>query len=240
MRGTSTRLVEEDGEILEPRWNADGRTLYYSVAGKSRRFRRIRADPGAAPETVLDEIDRASVAPNGGGIFFQKASFALKTGQGLYWVALDAAGPVGEPKKVLDGIGTFGRLSPDGRLLAYRRAIGRRAETFLTKFPALDQTIQLSSNGGDEPRWSPEGRSVFYVSDRELIQVDVDLDAHGRLTASPEHKLFDAAKASLHLDDWTVAPDGNGFLFVKSLEPDRRSEIVVVRNGLQRAIAETR
>jgi dipeptidyl aminopeptidase/acylaminoacyl peptidase len=240
VRGTSTRLVEEDGAILEPRWTADGRALHYSVVGKSSRFRRIRADPGAAPETVLEEVHLASVAPDSGGILFQKASFALKTGQGLHWVALDAAGPVGEPKRVLDGIGTFGRLSPDGKMLAYARAVERRHDAFLTTFPALDQTIQLSSNGGDAPRWSPDGRSVFYNSGSELIQVDVDLDAQGRLSASPEHELFDAAKASFHLDGWTASPDGKGFLFVKSLEPDSRSEIVVVRNGLQRAISEAR
>ena len=240
VRGTSTLLVEEDGEIFGTRWSSDGRTLYYSVRGKGNRFRRIHADPGAAPETVLDQVRNASVTPGDAGILFQKASFALETDQGLYWVALGAAGPVGEPKKVLDGIGTFGSLAPDGRILAYGRAVGRRDETFLTTFPDLEQTIQLSSNGGGDPQWSPDGRSVFYRSGSELIQVDVGLDGQGRLNASPERKLFDAAKAGLRLGDWAVAPDGKGFLFVKSLESDDRSEIVVVLGGLQRAIAETR
>jgi hypothetical protein len=240
LRGTSTRVVEEAGEIFGLRWNADGRTLYYSVAGGNASLRRIRADPGAAPETVLDGVDWTSVAPDAGGILFSKASYVLKTDQGLYWAPLDRSGRAGEPTKLLDGIGTFGRLSPDGRMLAYRGVVGRHRETFLTTFPALGQTIQLSSNGGEVPQWSPDSRSVFYVSERELTRVDVGFDAQGRLTASPEQKLFAPAKASFHLDDWTVPPDGKGFVFVKSLEPDRRSEIIVVRNGLQRAIAEAR
>jgi hypothetical protein len=60
--------------------------------------------------------------------------------------------------------------------------------------------------------------------------------AHGRL--SPDNRmlareLFELDAASLmRRQGWNVDPDGSGFLFVKSLESDTRTEIVVRRNAL--------
>jgi len=129
----------------------------------------------------------------------------------------------------------LGRARPE----AHGRTEGRRRDAYLTTFPALDQTIQLSSSDSGTPIWSPDGRAVYYASAGELIRVDVGLDGGGRLTASPEKKLFDLAERGLDPDSWSVAPDGS-LLFVEPLASDAHSEIVVTRNGLQRALAENR
>jgi len=236
-RGTTSRLVRVEGQIREPEWTPDGRTLYYAVDSANGALQRIRADPGASAETVLEGLFVASLAPDASGFLFNKADFRLERGQGLFWSALDAAGKAGEPKQLVGGIGTFGRLSPNGKMLAYGRAEGRRQDAFLTTFPELDQTIQLSSNFAETPRWSADGRAVYYLSGGRLVRVDVGFDGSGRLTASPEKKLFDVTERGLDPDGWSVAPDGT-LLFVKPMASDERSEIVVTRDGLQRALAE--
>jgi hypothetical protein len=73
-----------------------------------------------------------------------------------------------------------------------------------------------------------------------MVEVEVGVGPGGRLTASPEHKLFALEENGLSSGGWTVAPDGNGLLFIKSVAADNRSEIVVVRNGLQRALTARR
>jgi len=238
-RRTRTRLVREEDGVEDPQWSPDGRALYYA-AGNSGRFRRIRADPGAQPETVLDDAFRAFLAPDGSGLLLRKGGFKLSKEQGLYWAPFEADGLPGERRKLLGGFDAYGRLSPDGRLLAYGEWIGSRREAFLATFPDLDQTLQLSSNGGGTPQWRPDGKAVEYLSGGSLVEVAVGFDAAGRLTASPERNLFDLAAAGVRAGGWTVAPDGNGFLFVRPLATDNRSEIVVVRNGLQRALAGSR
>ncbi len=238
-RDTLSRLVRVDGEIRQPEWTPDGRTLYYSSVGERHDLMRIRADPGATAETVLEGSVEASIAPDLGGVLFLKDDFRLERAQGLFWAPLDASGRAGEAKEVIGGIGTFGTLSPDGKLLAYAHIEDRRADVYLTTFPALDQTIQLSANDSGRPRWSADGRAVYYVSDGKLVRVDVGFDGKRRLTASPERKLFDLAERGLDANSWSVAPDGK-LLFVKPLATDERSEIVVARNGLQRALAESR
>jgi len=238
-RGTLSRLVRETYRIEDPQWSPDGRTVYYANANGSE-FRRVRADPGASPETVADDASRAFLAPDGSGLLLFEGSSRLSVAQGLYWAPFDANGRLGERTKLIGDLTAYGRLGPGGKLLAYGRNVDSRREAFLTTFPKLDQTIQLSSNGGGTPQWSADGRSVFYLSGNTMVEVEVGVGPGGRLTASPEHKLFALEENGLRSEGWTVAPDGRGLLFVKSVAADNRSDIVVVRNGLQRALTKSR
>ena len=239
-RGTLTKVVTEGKEFIEdPQWAPDGRTIYYTV-GNTAVFRRIRAEPGATPETVFDDAYRAFLALDGSGVLIRRGSFKLEADQGVYWAPFDAQGRPGERRKILGGLDAFGRLAPGGRLFAYGQGLSGRREAFLTTFPEADQTIQLSGRGGGTPQWSADGKAVYYLAGGALIEVQVGFDAAGRLTASPERTLFELDKVGLRSDGWSTAPDGNGFLLLKSLATDDRSEIVVVRNGLQRAKAATR
>jgi len=237
-RGTLSRLVRETYRIEDPQWSRDGRAIYYANANGTE-FRRVRADPGASAETVADDALRAFVAPDGSGLVLLQGSSWNAPAQGLYWAPFDADGRLGERTKLIEDLTAYGRLGPNGKLLAYGRSVDGRREAFLTTFPKLDQTIQLSSNGGGTPQWSADGRSVFYLSGNAMVEVEVGVGPGGRLAASPEHKLFALEENGLRSEGWTVAPDGNGLLFIKSVAGDDRSEIVVVRNGLQRALAKT-
>ncbi len=152
-------------------------------------FRRVRAEPDATPEVVFDDAYRAFLAPDGSGILFRKGGFKLSSDQGFYWAPFDSRGRPGERKKILGGLDSLGRLSPDRRLLAYGDGLSGRREAFLTTFPAVDQTIQLSANGGGTPQWNAAGKAVDYLAGGSLIEVQIGLDASGRLTASPERKL---------------------------------------------------
>jgi hypothetical protein len=106
-------------------------------------------------------------------------------------------------------------------------------ETFLTSFPEVDQTIQISSGGGGTPRWSADGQSVFYTDNGAVVEVEVGFDPDGRLTASSARRLFEMDAANLmRRQGWNIDPDGSGFLFVKSLVTDTRTELVVRRNAL--------
>ena len=60
-----------------------------------------------------------------------------------------------------------GQLSPDGRWVAYQSNESGRDEVYLTAFPAGGQRFPISSAGGMVPRWSRDGRGIFFVSGRE-------------------------------------------------------------------------
>jgi Tol biopolymer transport system component len=67
-----------------------------------------------------------------------------------------------------------GSFSPDGRLVAYSSNESGQFEVIVQNFPGLENKIQVSTNGGYEPRWKADGRELYYLSnDRKLMAVSV-------------------------------------------------------------------
>ena len=59
---------------------------------------------------------------------------------------------------------TGGALSPDGRWLAYTSGESGAQEVFIRPFPNVgDARVQVSPGGGTAPRWSHDGREVYYL-----------------------------------------------------------------------------
>jgi hypothetical protein len=239
-RGTLSRL-DKAKYIRHPQWTSDGRTIFYSAEGEASEIRRIAANPGAQAESLLrktvDWTQEPLLAPDGTGMLVRANSFQLSEEQGLYWVPFTNDGKPSERRLLFEGVYVVGRLAPGSRMLAYSNMVDERRQAFLTTFPGLEQTIQLSSKEGFTPQWKPDGSALYYLADGVLIEVEVGTDASGQLTASREHSLFDLEERGLSGTSWSVAPDGKGFLFIKRLASEKPSEIVVVRNGLQRAEA---
>ena len=56
-----------------------------------------------------------------------------------------------------------GEVSPDGRWLAYQSNDSGRAEIWVRPFADVNGgRWQVSSGGGSQPLWSPDGRELFY------------------------------------------------------------------------------
>ncbi len=68
-------------------------------------------------------------------------------------------------------------LSPDGKWLAYVSADSGAPEVYLTAFPSGEGKWQATQDGGSTPRWSRDGRQLFYVRDDRLMAVDFWEDA---------------------------------------------------------------
>jgi dipeptidyl aminopeptidase/acylaminoacyl peptidase len=238
VRDTATRLVREATRIVDPQWSPDGRTVYYTLDDEFL-FRRLRADPGAVAETVLEGTFASFLAPDGGGILARMGGFRQSEDDGLYWVTLEEGGRLGERRKLLDDRSSYGHVSPDGRAIAYSSIDTGRREAYVSTFPVANQTLQLTSEGGGTPRWNPDGRSVYYLAGGALVEVEVSFGTAGQLKASPARALFELDAAGVlggHRGrGWNVTPDGTGFLFLKSPEAGARSEIVVRRNALAAA-----
>ncbi|MEJ2083508.1 MAG: hypothetical protein P8Y94_15385, partial [Acidobacteriota bacterium] len=54
-------------------------------------------------------------------------------------------------------------FSPDGRWLAYTSNESGRDEVYVRPFPGPGHPIQVSTTGGQEPYWSPDGREILYT-----------------------------------------------------------------------------
>ena len=56
-----------------------------------------------------------------------------------------------------------GRLSPNGKWLAYESAESGQFEIYVTAFPGGGQKFQISNGGGFSARWASNGRELFYL-----------------------------------------------------------------------------
>ncbi len=82
------------------------------------------------------------------------------------------------------------RLSPDGRLVAYQSNETGRSEVYLRSFPDGGGKRQVSTQGGQAPRWSRDGRELFFINDRSVLSAKVHRE--GAITTSAPSALFSA------------------------------------------------
>jgi serine/threonine protein kinase len=96
---------------------------------------------------------------------------------------------------------TFAMVSPDNKWLAYRSTDSGRPDVYVRDFhpdraPVLGSVkIQISVAGGDKPRWSPDGREIFYFQGETMMAVSVRPDGSS-LTAGVPAKLFNTKRTS--------------------------------------------
>jgi eukaryotic-like serine/threonine-protein kinase len=113
------------------------------------------------------------------------------------------------------------KLSPNSKYLAYESNESGRYEVYVQPFPQGGRKVQVSINGGHQPRWRGDGKELFYVEGNSLMAVPVA--TAGQFSAGEPQKLFEAVPGAF--DDrgqqYTVTPDGQKFILVEDAESDQ-------------------
>ena len=126
-------------------------------------------------------------------------------------------------------------LSPDGRWFAYQSNASGREEVYVRPFPDVEAGRWLvSSDGGEQPLWGPEGRELFYWSDAGLMAVSVATEPN--FTHGNPEMLFDLGAYSFNTrPNYAVAPDGERFLMIKEGGSDETAttELILVQNWFE-------
>ena len=123
---------------------------------------------------------------------------------------------VGSPMRSVEA-----RLSPDGRWLAFRGG----SEVYVQEFPEGERRTQISTNGGDDPLWAPDGREPFYRSDGKVMAVRI-LQTEPELQISAPVALFDDRYEPQSFD---ISPDGARFVMMRRADdaPPPRLHVIV-------------
>jgi len=74
-----------------------------------------------------------------------------------------------------------GQFSPDGKWIAYVSIKSGRYEVYVRPFAqGTGDELRISSDGGDQVRWRPDGKELFYIArDSQLVAVPIRLGANG-------------------------------------------------------------
>ena len=129
---------------------------------------------------------------------------------------------------------TLARFSPDGRWIAYVSNESGRYEVWLQAYPRGGRKWQISTDGGTEPVWGPDGREIFYRNGDQMMVVSV---ASGSgLTVSKPRLLFKGSYVQFPsqnvLGSYDISPDGKSFVMIRSDQPPV-TQINVVLNWFE-------
>ena len=114
---------------------------------------------------------------------------------------------------------THPSISPDADWIAYTSNRSGRDEVYVERFPALGNRQVVSTDGGERPRWSPDGRELFYFSgdDASMMAVPVDTDdgGNGNFSAGTPSVVFEGVLYQ-NRDNaaYDVAANGERFLVI--------------------------
>jgi hypothetical protein len=111
--------------------------------------------------------------------------------------------------------------------VAYSSDESGRDEVYVQGFPEPRGKFQISTDGGQYPEWSPDGRELYYVSAGKLMAVALKLGADS-VTPSAPHELFTTrAVVPPYTPPYSVAPDGKRFLVAAPAGGSQPLEVVV-------------
>jgi hypothetical protein len=93
----------------------------------------------------------------------------------------------GEGKEFVVVPGPFRKDEPqfsfDGKWLAYTAETGGAFQVYVTSFPKADQTVQISKDGGGQPRWRRDGKELYYrdPNTAAIVAVSIAIKADGKI-----------------------------------------------------------
>jgi dipeptidyl aminopeptidase/acylaminoacyl peptidase len=110
-----------------------------------------------------------------------------------------------------------GKVSPDGRWMAYNADSSGQFEVYIESMAAGGAQRQISVAGGGGPRWRSDGRELYFISDRKLMAVDIKPGPE--LGFGAPHELFRETNfiADIYARTTPYQPSANGSQFLALL-----------------------
>ena len=140
----------------------------------------------------------------------------------------------GEPEPLLTTrfMERQGALAPDDRWLAYTSNEAGRHEVFVVPFPDASFKRQISTDGGAEPRWSGNGRELFYRNGNRVMAVAIETEPE--LNPGNPELLFEGPFGRGGFGtNYDVTADGDRFLMIRQEEGREQGELQIVLNWFE-------
>ncbi|HEX9762570.1 MAG TPA: LpqB family beta-propeller domain-containing protein, partial [Acidimicrobiia bacterium] len=208
-QGPLSRLTFDGTDNLDPSWSADGQWVsFHSVQDTLLAMWRRRADGSGPPESLFDVTGPIVTRWSSDGQWLLGLMFGREgTDIQVMQIGVDSQAR----SLVADRFNeTTPALSPDARWLAYASDESGRSEIYIRPFPDVGSgRWQISTNGGEEPLWGPDGRELYYRSDDgQNLQVVVLSSG----PSTPMHRLPIRPGVRLESNNdevlYAVSPDG--------------------------------
>jgi serine/threonine-protein kinase len=226
-RGTANQ-VTFSGHDGTPFWTMDGRDMVWSRVNNGRVEIAKRSVLGSDSALVLTRSNlpliASDVLPDGSAVVYSEYG---SVDADVWEVPIGGGMPralVQEPRSQSRGV-----VSPDGQWIAYVSDESGAREVCVRPMGRSGSRTQVSENGGISPMWSPDSRTLYYLSGGGLVEAPLSLRG-GALVADSTHYLFDVQLVNSDGSVQAVGIDRSGRRFLVRTpegEPNELREISV-------------
>jgi len=232
-RATLTRLTFTTTNAT-PVWSADGKHVYYtSTDSTGSTILRKPADGSQDAEKIVSINHQAflkGILPDGETAVIDGNRQTADAN--IYTIALKAGAiPTALVNTQFNEYAAS--ASPNGRWLAYQSNESGRPEIYVRELVGSGGRWPISTGGGEEPRWSPDGKELYYRVDNQLMVVPIETSSsfHAGTPTNLFNEVYDLRSNSGQT--YTVDPRGGRFLMIRPPKEDSSAHIRVVVNWFE-------
>jgi Tol biopolymer transport system component len=219
-RGVRERLTTERIAARYPAWFPNGSGVIFLARREANLWSLIaKSIPATGDERPLlteqSTIMRIrDLTRDGRHLLFEK-NFDL-------WALPLGDGRDAYPLIATSAAENHGRVSPNGRWLAFTSNVTGESQVYVTSFPIPGELIRISRNGGSDPQWREDGRELYYVSTDQTFMA-VPAQTQSSFAFGTPEPLFRTSFEPFSLQfgsSYTPARDGKRFLVVEVVDAD--------------------
>ncbi len=214
------------GDVTPAAWMPDSERLLLIEGVEALLLAPI---DGSEPAATLHvgESDFVRVTPDGSAVLF-----GSQAAPSLYdiWRLTLANKSDAQPWLATGSSEGSPDFSADGRWVVYSSNDSGRDEIYVRPYAGSGGRHQVSTQGGSWPRWSRDGREIFFVSQGSLWSAAVRTST--TFEADSPRKLFDLSDELLtDVDFYDASPDGRHFAMIQKDPFELRPLDIVVVPG---------
>ena len=242
--GLLTKLTNRQGADAFPLWTPDGQSIVFASdrEGPMGLFSTTPDGTGRVSRLALFKdalrVQPHSWSADGTQLVFFYVSYSRGIGDSPSGGVVDVGvlRPDGKsaPEPLLNApsVEQTPAVSPDGKWIAYSSNETGQEEVYIQRFPELGQKRRISTGGGLDPMWAPDGTRLFYYAFPPTKMMMVPITKSPVITVGAPQVVFEREyyRPLPGTRTHSISADGNRLLMIKSGRPSNaanRIHIVV-------------